>query len=337
MHIKTTLLDPTAKPVSKTAVEVVGVSAAGDQSPLGSGVTDQAGVASFDVALPDRKQLLALRLLAQIGAKVVVGESPDFVANDQCDFGTLIVSAKPFYTLAQRSVYGMPEAAWKAKLVEEQNNPPAPAPPAPAPPAPAPPTPAPPAPPGSYQQEKDALQAEIALLKSKLVAAEATRAVATPLTPVTMSDLVTGAGEQLSYAQAQIKESGGSFLLGSVKMSLKGVPTEDGTGVRFLGPENMAATEAAHVSSIELEFISGNVERAPPPPSGGVPDVMGYTEIMALRKLAAVGLHGTVGSQMVTPVPGSISPVGRVVKQVPAPGEPPPVGAPIQLFLGKKS
>ena len=91
------------------------------------------------------------------------------------------------------------------------------------------------------------------------------------------------------------------------------------------------------ISSLSLDFAAvaptRPVVRGDEKPK--LPDLRGDTEVMARRRLAALDLGVKVGQQELAPE--DVKRVGRVVKQVPAPGAAVAAGDVVTILLGKPS
>ncbi|EHR69512.1 hypothetical protein BurJ1DRAFT_0630 [Burkholderiales bacterium JOSHI_001] len=173
-----------------------------------------------------------------------------------------------------------------------------------------------------------------ALAASAPAAAERADPLVRPrLMPVAMSDLVSDAATQIHLGAT----SNTGLVLGTANIKLSGLASKVGDVLSMQFPsttEELAATTA--ITSLDLSFTpSGTTTAAPPPPPPmpTVPPVVGYTRELALRKLAAaqytaqVRLAATASSQD----------AGRVLRQLPAAGQPLSAGQAVLLFVAQSA
>lgn len=120
--------------------------------------------------------------------------------------------------------------------------------------------------------------------------------------------------------------------LTNANVTIKGLPvaTEEAIGLEFPNAELAA-------SGTGLSEVSFTVKPLPPPPvppqpSGpAVPDLRGYTRDLAVRKLTALHFVAEVRDE----ITADRARVGRVMRQIPAAGQPASTVAVVQLFVGK--
>ncbi len=92
-----------------------------------------------------------------------------------------------------------------------------------------------------------------------------------------------------------------------------------------------------HLSVLRLDFAAGEPQEKPQIPESTVPSVVGYTEIMARRKLADAGFQITRDFQAVVEKPGEPIQADRVVAQMPREGEKWPLGGAVTIFIGREA
>ncbi|MCB9761011.1 MAG: PASTA domain-containing protein [Alphaproteobacteria bacterium] len=151
--------------------------------------------------------------------------------------------------------------------------------------------------------------------------------------------MILSTGEDVASAGRAMVEEDSPYVLGDVKIRIKGVvqPGEDkGVEVAFLTESSLGKVDAANLSEIELSYTPTRATGASTVTEGPtIPDVVGYTRDLAVRKLTAQGLHAEVSRVAVDmSLRRSHSMVGRVVRQSPAAGTPATAGARVRLFVG---
>jgi hypothetical protein len=152
-----------------------------------------------------------------------------------------------------------------------------------------------------------------------------------------LEDFVKNANDEITRARDQLKKSGSQYSLGRVTLDVKMLPGPAGVGMRFPQMDEIKTLDAAHLSSLNLEFESQEGKEAPRAALVSVPSVLDYTEVMARRKLAEANFLVQVSYQAVTVVPGEPIQVDRVVSQFPTPGAGAPSGSTVTIFIGRES
>lgn len=154
--------------------------------------------------------------------------------------------------------------------------------------------------------------------------------------PVTLTNLIKNANDQITRAREELLKQGGNYRLGRVTMELKMVPAASGTSMIFPKPEEMGTVH--DLSTVNLDFAPKEAAETPRDLGNEVPDVKGYTELLAQRKLREAGFVMDVIYQAVTAVEdGKPSMEDRVVNQNPKPKERAQPFSTITVFIGKKS
>lgn len=181
----------------------------------------------------------------------------------------------------------------------------------------------------TLEEQVEDLKKQVAELKksideilSKLQATEATSAGAS----MTVDDLAVSVGDQLASASEGLATRAPGLRLGRVTVTLKATPGAGADSkLRVAAPRNGqdSATE------IVLDYLPGGVAAAMATASA-VPDVRGYSEQLARRKLAAAGFLAEVQYQIVGDA--ADTQIGRVLAQSPATAV---EGSVITLFLGR--
>jgi hypothetical protein len=152
-----------------------------------------------------------------------------------------------------------------------------------------------------------------------------------------LEDFVKNANDEITRARDQLKKSGSDYSLGKVTLEMKMLPGPAGVGMRFPQMEEIKTLDAAHLSTLNLEFESQQAKEVPRPNLASVPSVLDYTEMMARRKLGEANFLVEVHYQAVTVVPGEPIQVDRVVSQYPLPGATAASGSSVSIFIGREA
>ncbi len=154
---------------------------------------------------------------------------------------------------------------------------------------------------------------------------------------VLLQDFVTQANKEITDAREALRRQGSKYSLGRVAIEVKMLPGPAGVGMRFPQGEELGAIDPGHLSKLELEFDAVDADEDKRPPEVQVPALLGYTEVIARRKLVARNLLAEINYQAVVAVPGEPVLADRVVNQFPRPGGMVPAGTTISLFIGRSS
>lgn len=184
------------------------------------------------------------------------------------------------------------------------------------------------------ERERDEARAARTALEARVAAAPPAPPPAAPAGSYSLHGLIRTMNQQIESARANLKGTGGPQL-GRVSLDLRVVP--DGEFFRFPkliqddGQPAPTQIAAGNLSTLSLEFEDARASEPKAPELRKMVDVRGYTEVMATRLLAAVGLTLEANFQAVT----SERDEGRVVRQWPSPGVDVPVGTKALVFVGK--
>jgi hypothetical protein len=149
-------------------------------------------------------------------------------------------------------------------------------------------------------------------------------------TGLTFSGLVGSTAQQLSAIGAV--KSG--FSLTGASVRVRGVPTtvEDVLGLDFPNADLAASGVGLSELAFTLKPPTDTTPTDTPPSGPTAPDLVGYGQELATRKLAALGLFTDVSSVIVQ----DPAQVGRVVRQLPAAHASVSPGSMVRLFVGKR-
>jgi len=150
----------------------------------------------------------------------------------------------------------------------------------------------------------------------------------------TISSLIMDAKQQISNARTVLKDS--DYHLGHVNMQFKVIPSENGKTLSFpvLDETNQLNVSGDALSSIDIEFAPKEETNIPEAKPITIPDVKGFTEIMARRSIVQKGFLVEVKYMAVKDQQNK----NRVVKQYPDPidetdAKPNSI---ITIFIGKE-
>lgn len=174
-------------------------------------------------------------------------------------------------------------------------------------------------------------QTEVATLQARLDASPALTAATTGARGVVaVSTLARSAGEQLGRTAKQLRQDGHPLRLAGLGLTLRGPAGTDDQARIGLRLDDDGAPASGSTSELKLAFLPGD---APPSPTGAgrVPDVIGYTETLARRKLEARGYP------VLSRATGALKPseIGRVVRQIPAPEQAHDLGEAVELLVAR--
>ena len=148
-------------------------------------------------------------------------------------------------------------------------------------------------------------------------------------TRMSFGDLFGSTARQLGGVVA---DPASGLTLTAANVTLRGVPTASAEAVGLEFPSLSAIGSGAALSELSFSLRPRPVSTAVPGPSGPVaPALLGYTRDLALRKVAAAGLVAEVSHEIVA----TTARVGRVSRQIPAPGAVVAPGEVVRLFIGK--
>jgi hypothetical protein len=146
---------------------------------------------------------------------------------------------------------------------------------------------------------------------------------------MTLGEMFGSTARQLAVASNTVSSN---FTLAGATVTLKGVPsaTQDAISLEFPTPE-VAATG---VGLSEISFsIRPKVETPaaePAHPGTTVPDLIGYTRELAIRKAVAAGFITEINNEIV----GDAANAGKVIRHLPRPGAALASGGLIRLYIG---
>ncbi|MCB9761009.1 MAG: PASTA domain-containing protein [Alphaproteobacteria bacterium] len=179
-----------------------------------------------------------------------------------------------------------------------------------------------------------AADAEIALLNdeiARLRGGQGVAAASADAERMTLRDLASSAGSQVRAADDTLREGRAAVRLGAVTVALKGVVAAEGEQLALRMPrEDDGVTPVSEVV-LRYQLAETAVTDAA---AGDVPDLVGYTEVLARRKAEAAGFSVDVAWEHAAPVRGQPSPTGRVLRQSPAAGTT-AAGRRIRVFVGR--
>lgn len=153
---------------------------------------------------------------------------------------------------------------------------------------------------------------------------------------VSIDHLLARTSTSLEKAREEIEQKAEGFTLGNVTMRIRGLSGQGGTGMSFVGREQLEKIDASAFSEMELEFRPPRPRVVAREETVRVPDIGGYTATMATRQLREHGLRVESEYEAVIDAPGQRSDHGRVVHQEPAAHADVPPGTRILIAIGKR-
>ncbi len=139
--------------------------------------------------------------------------------------------------------------------------------------------------------------------------------------------------DSLKTTQTRLQQDRSGFQLGKVSLQLKVMTGNDGGQIGLPRTSDIEKLGAASLGQVQLDFHPpGQHAATGATAQTGVPPLAGYTELMARRKLAELGLRADVLYQLVL----NDDQVGRVVLQNPTPGASLAPDSTVMIAIGKK-
>jgi len=149
---------------------------------------------------------------------------------------------------------------------------------------------------------------------------------------VTLENLIGNANVQIKNARQTLEENQSSHRLENVHMEMKMVPGASGTAMTFPKVDDLkGADHISDLSVINLDFTPRETTKKEVRETTPTPNLIGYTEIMATRRLDAVNLIGEINYKAVK----SKEEENRVVFQYPAVGKDVPPMSVVIIAIGK--
>jgi hypothetical protein len=297
-------------PLAGAIVRVIAWSLHGELKVLVEGETDDQGkfTLGFEFeAEPTLLPRLGVQLLSEDSWRDV-GESPSMVTLDSIDFGTLVVSEPPVEPSEPT-----PEIEQLQQALLDSVN---------------------------HTKLLDAkllsLNSQLIMTKDELVQAQTSLIEYEQASPLV--DVVQDIGSQLGTAARSIDLAALGMVLGGVSVSLKALASGSGT-FEFPSVSKLQQIAGAELSTIDLAFYPGTPQLGTsvvePDQGPGMPNLLGYTELLARRKLEQLQLAVDVSHKAIAKPESGPSPWGRVVEQSPAPGGTIVPGGRVEILIGK--
>lgn len=272
--------------------------AAGSPILLGGAVTDGAGAISIPSQwgpTADYQARVQLQAIQGRDPAVWLYAGPVSVAANIVDFGTVTYGASAASALAG-------DPMWTGDAVDAMRL--------------------------DYEAQLTEKDLELAGLRQQLDAMQSAEPA-----PSTITEVARVTAASLEAAQQTLRGARSGFQLGNVSLSLKLMPAGAEGGVGLPSARHLEGIEAASLSTLEMAFYPTPAPAPAPAGEGtGVPSVMGYTEVLARRKLAERRLRAEVLIRVVEAAEDE----GRVVLQVPPAGASLAEGGVVIIGIGRK-
>jgi hypothetical protein len=147
-----------------------------------------------------------------------------------------------------------------------------------------------------------------------------------------LQKVIENANNQIKQAREQLQKDKSNYNLGQVTMELKMIPSPEGVGMIFPTAEQLATMP--DLSRVNIDF-SPQESKPKSPAEIPVPDVKGYTELLARRKLSEAGFVMEINYQAVKVELDKPNDEGRVVNQFPRAKASAPPYSKVLVFIGK--
>lgn len=154
---------------------------------------------------------------------------------------------------------------------------------------------------------------------------------------VSMPDLLSRLSDNLEEANTRLKKNNNEFKLNDVSIKIKALPGQNGNGLSFIKRDELEKVDANVLSEISIKYRPDNGANKAGNKNVAVPDVSGYTERLAHRKLREAGLKIEFEYESVIDVEGQPSRHGRVVAQSPQAHAQVDPGTRIWVTIGKRT
>lgn len=149
----------------------------------------------------------------------------------------------------------------------------------------------------------------------------------------TLDALIRRTQAQIDAARDALRNGGASYELRDVSMELRVIPAAGGETIIIPTKAELGRLSGDGLSRLRLDFASDDLVPVVEPTMVEVPDVRGYTEVLARRRLNEVGLITNVVVQALSS--GDQSGNGRVVTQLPEPADEVTLQSPVTIFIGR--
>lgn len=154
---------------------------------------------------------------------------------------------------------------------------------------------------------------------------------------VSMPDLLSRLSDNLEEANSRLKKNNNEFKLNDVSIKIKALPGQNGNGLSFIKRDELDKVDANLLSEISIKYRPDNGSNKKGNKHVAVPDVSGYTERLAHRKLREAGLKIEFEYESVIDVDGQPSKHGRVVAQSPKAHAQIDPGTRVWVTIGKRT
>lgn len=154
---------------------------------------------------------------------------------------------------------------------------------------------------------------------------------------VSMPDLLSRLSDNLEEANSRLTKNNNQFKLNDVSIKIKALPGQNGNGLSFIKRDELEKVDANLLSEISIKYRPDTNAKKTANKHTPVPDVSGYTERLAHRKLREAGLKIEFEHESVIDVEGQASKHGRVVAQSPKAHAQVDPGTRIWVTIGKRT
>jgi hypothetical protein len=150
----------------------------------------------------------------------------------------------------------------------------------------------------------------------------------------TVGDLLKGTANNLADVRAVLREGG--LDVGPLTIEMKALVPAPGM-LKLIGKSELSQVQGEQLSTIRFQLEPATQAQTAAPKASRIPDVSGYTESLARRKLQNEGFGVRVAREVVEDPPTGPSLVGRVVRLDPPQGTSIPAGSVVTLYIGERA
>lgn len=161
-------------------------------------------------------------------------------------------------------------------------------------------------------------------------------ALKSPRGQISLADFVQKAHAEIQSARDALAATGTGYAFARMNLEVKMLPAPDGANLMFPELADVQAIGADKLSALTIRFESAETTTIPAP-RVEVPAVVGTTEALARRTLAARRFVTETSYQAIPPSGTAITEADRVVTQLPAAGTSAPAGSKVTIFLGRET
>lgn len=182
----------------------------------------------------------------------------------------------------------------------------------------------------SLETDIEKLDGEIESLTNEI------NALKSPRGQISLADFVQKAHAEIQSARDALAATGAGYAFARMNLEVKMLPAPDGANLTFPELADVQALGADKLSALTIRFDSAETTTIAAA-QVEVPSVVGTTETLARRTLAARRFVTETSYHAIPPSGTAITEADRVVTQLPAAGTSAPAGSKVTIFLGRET